>query len=147
MNALLDIKSDVDIARVVQATPVVGPEEVAEFRDGAGDPPSLKPLRPFWDVIPSTWNHHLAHAFAIDFMEAYGEDLITTQKEVAEFFLQRLETLRKQIHKLIPIQEGESAEEITARVAQQEDIRRAIVRRRGRVERVSFLFYYILFVN
>lgn len=115
---------------------MASPEEVANFLNGTIEAPTLTPLRPFWDTVQNPWNHHLAELFANDFMEHYSADITTTHEEVSEYFLQRLETLRKNLSKRIPRGE-ETREEICARVAQEDAIRRTLTRRRGRVERVS----------
>lgn len=141
MNSLLQIGRDSDIMQIIQDA-MVGADEVELYMDGTKDAPPLEPLRPYWDVLQSSWNHHLAKLFAEHFVAHYPE-VIAPQgvpevlKEVADYFIQRLETLRKIVQKNLPQHPNESAEAIATRVAAQAQASRATKRRRARQERVS----------
>lgn len=140
MNTLLEINRDPEIQKVTLVT-MIGPMDVTAFLDGTTGPPPLQPLRPYWDMIQSPWNHHLANEFATVFMNNYSQDIVTTHDEVAEYFIQRLDTLRKHISKRVPRWEGETAAEIEERVMAEGKVTRENTRRRGRLERVSSSFH------
>lgn len=136
MNTLLGIQRDTDIRKITQDR-MASPDEVNDFLDGGADSPSLDPLRPYWDSIQSPWNHHLADCFATDFMKDFSTEIATTHEAVSDYFLQRLETLRKHITKRLPKYTGELPEDISARVSAEDNDALRIRRRGGRVQRVS----------
>ena len=140
MNELLQIKQDIDIMGVIKDTFVL-PAEVEEYLTGAGGPPPLKPLRPYWDKIRHPWNAHLAACFA-DHIGQIKPEFLENLTEISDYFIQRLDSLRKIIASHTPQNEEESAEDISDRVSalQQETLRRKRVRgRQSTVSRFTFL--------
>lgn len=151
MNSLLRINRDPEIMQIISDA-IVGKNEVELFLNGTTEAPPLEPLRPYWDVLRSPWNYHLATLFAEHFVTHYPQvsvspDATQALNEVADYFMQRLETLKKIVKRNLPAHAEESAEEIAARVAAQAQASRDVKRRRARQERVSHVLILIVAVN
>lgn len=133
MNKLLAINQDSDIINVVADT-LVSPEDVDSFLTGMSAP-SLEPFLVYWDQVTNPWNAQLAATFADNFTQKRplaNED----RDDVAAYFIQRVETLRKILLSSIP-RDGESEEAVWTRLSSKRQHTLKITRVRGRQSRVS----------
>lgn len=116
MNALLGITHDLDIMSVLREQNTVTPQELDNFLTGVTPSPPLDPLRLFWDGIHNPWNDQLAETFAQAFINENPEFYSDQADRIKDHFFKRIETLRREITKHLPIFDDESPEEIASRV-------------------------------
>jgi hypothetical protein len=112
------------------------------FLSGAQGPPSLTPLRIYWDVVKSPWNTQLAASFAEYFVQKRAQ-WTGDREELAAYFIQRIETMRKILLTGLA-RDGETDEEVLTcmTVRKQRIIKQSRIRgRQSRVGSLVFLVY------
>ena len=135
MNGMLNIKTDKEIVNVAQNI-LASPDEVTEYLNNNRNPPLLTPLKLYLGRVASPWDLHLANLFAEHILLNYP-DLETSPEEIKDYFLQRIETLKKSLAAQLPQSEDETPEEVVDRVERRGLSIRQRKRQRARQERVG----------
>ena len=111
MNELLGIKHSNDVAYLDE---IPSKEDVERFEEDNTGGPQLKPMRPYWDDLNSSWNDQLCELFLQHLTSRLEEDTLglDNEAEIEDMFRQRLRSLRREVLKT-KARRGEKSSEIS----------------------------------
>lgn len=112
MNYLMGIKADKDVVKGGLSPP----QEALDLweNDEQGEGPALKPMKPDWSNLRSSWNSQLEDLFCAHFCKKWEIDDESMEGDVCNMFRQRLERLRRLIKVGLP-RAGETPDQTAAR--------------------------------
>lgn len=93
----------------------VSTEDADKFKIEEIDGPFLESLKLHWKMPKHPWNIHAATTFADHMIQEFPEDL-KDAPSIADYFIQRIETLRKRIVNHL-CREGESSDKASQHTA------------------------------
>ena len=95
MQLLFKVRVDEDIYSAVLNNGLFATEyNINCWKADGSAPPSLDPIRPYWEILDSPWNDALATLFVDEFSNTYPQ---YPKEDIKKHFLDRLHNLKKYI--------------------------------------------------